>query len=360
MDMGGAPGRRRRTRSASYPFAAYREGLFVVAMKDGLIAALRERADAGMAALEIVHWLRGRARPALSNFALIVLLHHAFDIQLHTLRPLEEWSGWNPGGTLTDAEAESLMSPLRSRPADFDRFTLLHRRPFAPRVLERPFELIGYTASPAQVLLRSRIGDDVLDVTVTAVWAMHLHTSYDRLEIAEATGDDLRALLDFAGVEEPYDVYHRYLRFGDGFVIGGPVGFLHNGDAGRRSTGFDVADRPLPPADPGVRPPLRFDRRFAAVRCTKDDHDLVLRGAGEPVELVFRGAREFKLAHFFDPLTVTDAGEGRGYRRFTLTDGVREGHVVCAGLEVRRAADPRPQPASSVRRSWAPSARVDS
>lgn len=350
-------------RRASYPFAAYRGGLSVLATKDSYIAALRERADAGESAIAILHWLRARARPSLSNFALITLLHHAFDIQLHTLRPLREWSGWNPDGTMTDAEAESLMSPLRSRPVDFDRFTLFERRPFEPRVFQRPFELFAYTAPHGQLLLRSRIGDDVLDITVVAVFSMHLHAFYDRLEITEATGDQLREFMDFADIGEPYDVYHRYLRFGDGerdgFVIGGPVGVVHNGDATRRVTGLELPYDPSLPLDPGARPPLRLDRRFRVVKCTNNDHDLVLLNAGGSVELVFRGAREFKLAHF-DPLIVTDAGEDRGLRRFALTDGVREGHVVCAGLEVRRAAETLPQPASSVRRSWAPSARVDS
>ncbi|MEV6844347.1 hypothetical protein [Actinoplanes sp. NPDC051411] len=65
---------------------------------------------------------------------LVIMLHHAFEIELDRLRPLAGWSGWDPEGALTDAEAEALLTPRPARPAGWPR----SERPFQPVVDERP------------------------------------------------------------------------------------------------------------------------------------------------------------------------------------------------------------------------------
>jgi hypothetical protein len=69
--------------------------------KDSVVVGLRSRSAEGATAVELMRWLRS-VNPPRSNdqFRLVVLLYHAFEIELDRLRPLAEWSGWNPKGAL--------------------------------------------------------------------------------------------------------------------------------------------------------------------------------------------------------------------------------------------------------------------
>jgi hypothetical protein len=133
--------------SGRHPLAGYR---CAVTEGPSRVTALRERADAGASTVETARWLRAELGPAGGFGRFIALLHHAFDVPPDTLRSLEEWTGWDPGGRLSDAEAEALVAPLRSRPAGFDRATLWRRRLLPlPWVHERPFVPLGYVTSHA-------------------------------------------------------------------------------------------------------------------------------------------------------------------------------------------------------------------
>jgi hypothetical protein len=306
-----------------------------------MIAALRQRSDDGASAVETARWLRAELGPRAGFHRFMTLLHHAFDIPLDMLRPLEEWTGWDPSGRQSDAEAEALLAPLRSRPADFDRTTLTRRRRLSvPWVYERPFVVLSYITSHSQLVLRSRVGDDVLDLMPIAVEAMRLHARYDRLEISEATGAVRREMERIADYPEPYDVDLHYLRVSDGesadFVVCGNVHVLHNGEPYSLPptvTEVEYTTRGVVVAE---APPLRFATWFGVWMWTTG-HDLVMQAMGAAV--VFVAVRELQVRHYFscDEFTVTEVPSPEGLRRFALYDGRHEGYVVCADVRVYRA-----------------------
>jgi hypothetical protein len=317
-------------------FPAYR---CAVTERSSLVTALRERADAGASAVETARWLRAQLGPAGTFVRFMTLLHHAFDIPRDTLRPLQEWMGWDPNGRLGDAEAEALMAPLRSRPADFDRASLWRRKPLPlPWVHERPFVPLSYMTSHSRLVLRSRVGDDVLDLLLIGVEAMRLHARYERLEVLEATGAVRREMEWTADVPEPYDTDRRYLRLSDGeradFVVCINVHVLHNGVPYALSASSEVADIPRR-ADFVAAPPLRFEKGFGVWTWTTE-HDLVLRARKGATDVVFTAVRELQVRHFFDELTITEVAGHESLRRFALTDGRHEGYVVCTDLRVYR------------------------
>ena len=309
----------------------------------GIVTALRERADAGASAVETARWLRAELGPAGSFVRFSLLLHHAFDIPYDTLRPLEQWTGWNSGGGLSDAEADALMAPLRSRPRDFDRSTLWRwpRRPLPPRVHERPFVPLSYITSHSRLILRSRVGDDVLDLLLIAVDAMRLRAGYERLELTEVAGAARRELERVADLPEPHETNRHYLRLSDGertdFVVCGNLPVLHNGEPyALRAVSTQPAYAPYLPVDPAAAPPLRFATGFGVWMWTAG-HDLVLRARNPgATDLVFTAVRELQVRHFFDELTVTEVDGHEGLRRYALTDGRHEGYVLCTGLRVHR------------------------
>jgi hypothetical protein len=306
------------------------------------VAALRERADGGASAVEVARWLRGRLGPGETFMRFIGLLHHAFDVPLDTLRPLKQWSGWDPAGQLGDAEVERLMSPLRSRPADFDRATLWRRPPLRlPPAQTRPFVPLSYVTSHSRLVLRSQVGDDLLDVLMTGVEAMRVRDRYDRLEITEATGAARREAEAIADVAEPFDTARHHLRLSDGeragFVVCGNVSVLRNGVPYALSPGAVVSYEPVGAVDPAATPPLRFATGFGVWSWTSRRHDLVLRARTGGTDLVFSAVRELQVRHFFDDdLAVAESPGGDGLRRYTLTDGRHEGYVLAAGVRVHR------------------------
>jgi hypothetical protein len=307
------------------------------------ITALRDRAAAGASGVEIARWLRAELGPTTTFTRFSLLLYHAFDLPREPLRALERWTGWQAGGepddALGDAEVEAVLTPLRSRPADFDRWSLSRTRDRLrlPLVFDRPFAVLGYLTSHSQLVLRSRVGDDLLDLELIAVTAMRVHAAYDRLELTPA-GDDARRLAD---VPEPYDVSYEYLRLSDGtredFVACGAVHVLHNGTPRpfdeRWAAMCGTYTPPWPPA-PAPALPLRTGSRFGVWMWTGDGHDLVLKSRDEPRVLVFTGVHALQVRHFFGELTVSEARGDDGLRHFVLTDGRHEGHVTCADLHV--------------------------
>jgi hypothetical protein len=200
-------------------------------------------------------------------------------------------------------------------------------------VFERPFVLDRYVGSHSHVVLRSGEGDDIVYVLGLAVHAMHLHASYERLEISPATGPERDAINDFARIPEPWATRMHYVRVGDGvrsgFVACFRLSVLHNGHP-YASPAF--AYRPTREVDTGARLPLRFAIRFSVRMCSPGDHDLVLNSYGNGVDLVFRDVEEFRLVTHWGPLTVDRTGP----RRFVLSDGEHEGYVVAAAFELRR------------------------
>jgi len=77
--------------------------------------------------------------PATTFSRFTSLLHHAFDLPRERLRPLDDWTGWRAGGSLGDAEAETLLTPLHPRPTNFDRFMLSGRKPLPLPMVFDPF-----------------------------------------------------------------------------------------------------------------------------------------------------------------------------------------------------------------------------
>ncbi len=307
--------------------------------RPSLVTALRERSDAGASAVETARWLRSELGPAESFIRFIALLHHAFDIPLDTLHPLEEWTGWDPGGRLSDAEAETLVAPLRSRPASFDRATLWRRRRLPlPWVYERHFVPLSYTTSHSQLVLRSQVGDDIRDLLLIGVDAMRLRTGYERLEISEATGAVRREMERIADIREPWDTAQQYLRLSDGeragFVVCGNVHTLHNGVPYSLSPDLsEMAYTPRRAVTLAAVPPPRFSTGFGVWMWTSE-HDLVLRARKGAADVVFTGVRELQVRHFFEELTIAEGVGQEGLRRYSLRDGRHEGYVVCADLRV--------------------------
>lgn len=288
--------------------------------KNSVVVGLRERSESGATAVELLTWLRAsdpKPWPA-GRFRLILLLHHAFEIPLDDLRPLEEWSGWNSSGTLTDEAVTALLTPRVARPAGWPG----PRRPLAPLRYERPVDLYGFTGSHPHLVMRG--ADDYR--LAFAPTAMRLHTRYDRLEVVPAVGDARQSIEDFADVPEPHDTSRNYLSLPGG-------DFIVCSSAGRR-------DRARPPENYDYHPrgdlsavelPFRFGPGIGLKRITPD-HRMALNPRGSRAMLVFEDVRHFQLANFMRATELVDAGPEGPHRRYRLLSADHDYYVVAAGI----------------------------
>jgi hypothetical protein len=203
-------------------------------------------------------------------------------------------------------------------------------------VFDRPFVALGYMTSHSQLVLRSRVGEDLLDLVIMGVDAMRVHARYDRLELTPA-GDEARHLAD---ITEPYDASSYYVGLRDGtrddFVACGNVHVLHNGAPRALEESFRTAYLLRFPAAPAPAMPLRPGTGFGVWTWTGDRHDLVLRAVGQPLDLVFTAVHALQLRHFFDELTIRETPSRNGLRHFVLTDGRHEGHITCTDLRLHQ------------------------
>jgi hypothetical protein len=289
--------------------------------KQSVVVGLRERSAAGATAAELLRWLRESSSAA--GFRRILLLHHAFEIPLDDLRPLEGWSGWNPAGALTDAEAEALLTPRSNRPAGWPG----SERRFESFVDERPYELFGYTGSHAHVVLRSVGGGRTRYFHATTPRLMRMHTRYDRMEITAAGGAERQALEDFADLAEPYDTRYHYLTLpGDDFVVSWAAFTWEDGE---RYT----------PEPKTFRPPVTWASKDAVLPLAVDDglwmkaitpdHRMVLN------RMFFHDVQEFQVgAGHMRPSAIVDAGPQGNFRRYELIGDERPYYVVAAALQV--------------------------
>ena len=300
--------------------------------KNSVVVGLRERSESGATAVELLTWLRAsdpKPWPA-GRFRLILLLHHAFEIPLDDLRPLEEWSGWNSSGTLTDEAATALLMPRVARPAGWPG----PRRSLAPLVYERPVELYGFTGSHSHLVMRS--ADDYL--WAFRPFAMRVRTRYDRLEVVPALGDARQSIEDFANLPEPHDTSQSYLSLPGG-------DFIACSSAGPRDSALPPEAYSYHPSG-DLRPielPFRFGPGVWLKRITPD-HRMALNPHGSSTMLVFEDVQHFQLANFMRATELVDAGPHGPRRRYRLLGADQDYYVVAAGV----SRDPHGFPAGPV------------
>lgn len=80
-----------------------------------IVNRLRELAGENSSATEIAIWLRDELGPETTFFRFAGCLFQAFAIGVEKLRPLEQWTGFGPGGSLPNDELERLLGPLIPR-----------------------------------------------------------------------------------------------------------------------------------------------------------------------------------------------------------------------------------------------------
>ncbi|MGI5164440.1 hypothetical protein ACQEU3_08810 [Spirillospora sp. CA-253888] len=82
---------------------------------DVIVAELRRRALKGDPPSVIAAWLVGRIGSAGSFFRFLRYFFEAYVIPVQVLRGIEGWVGFEWGKSLSDADLDQLLSPLKVR-----------------------------------------------------------------------------------------------------------------------------------------------------------------------------------------------------------------------------------------------------
>ncbi|MEU6230156.1 hypothetical protein [Streptomyces sp. NPDC047042] len=83
-----------------------------------IAAGLRRLGEEGRPASEAAHWVLRHTRETgedLSAFQLMIHFFATYQVPVEHLRELELWEGLGTGGSMTDAELDAVVGPLRVR-----------------------------------------------------------------------------------------------------------------------------------------------------------------------------------------------------------------------------------------------------